>query len=232
MRNEEAREIANQGVKVIVATAHLFGITSMTETMAMLIIDDLLEHGYSFDEMKTALRSIRASSSNLKAITTETFLRHLPKKSTNYLPVEQAWAQAVRFIDSPSESIVMDDIISACAGQVQDLVRAHDRFGANKAFASFYEDAINEARRTGRKRACFISQGSNPEQTARVAREAANAGLIAESIAIAYEFKADKMPITGSEPARIHDEYTERGKSARENVLVRLGIGRNLKMVS
>jgi len=150
----------------------------------------------------------------------------------DYLSTEHAWAIAIKFIENEDLSILVDDVIASCAGVVSDALLVGDRFGANKAFASIYEDAVNEAKRQGKKRTCFISHGGTPDQAAWVARDAFNQGLISEATAIAFEQKAIDKPFSSAAMAISHEAaMTERGKEARKNVLEKLSLNNRLKLV-
>lgn len=167
--------------------------SDMSQFVMDVWFDGLLD--FSFEEVAQATRHYARNAKNGNFMPkvsdiVKIILASKPADGKEHLSVEHAWAIAMRFIENEDTAVVIDEVTANCAGIVTDLLLAGDRFGANKAFASIYEDAVNEARRTGKSRACFVSQGSNAEQTARVAREAANAGLIDEQVAIAYENKA------------------------------------------
>jgi len=167
--------------------------TNVSEFLITVWFEGLIE--YEFDDVAKAARDYAKNAKNghfMPKVSDIIKIINESKKPDkfDYLSSEQAWCIAVDYLLDENKAMLVDDVITASAWSVNNLLKIGDKFGAQKAFISHYDGLVSEAKKNGFKRKFFVSAGSSNIETAEVARKAYSEGLISIDTVIGYENKA------------------------------------------
>lgn len=134
-----------EALQMLALTAHRYGL-ALTDAQNDIWLDDLRglceDYDCGLDTIKNAFRThIRDPKHGSFMPKLADIVRHMPQGLSAYLDAASAWAIAIKATNE-ANSVCWTPLIARAFFDVEDLLKANDKFGARAAFVASYERAV------------------------------------------------------------------------------------------